>query len=240
MLPKKKGIPFAERLPSDPTFREVVRPTSGNHRIPQILAPNGEVIQDSVAIVDALEKVFPDVPAHPSTPRQRLFVHLGTPRQRGIGHARLEASMALRGKHPFHHSRFWTNLPQGDDQALMKYGQLIADQMTSYGLPTMTPDVQQTLDRQYIALLDRLEAHFIDHLICSGVIRPRQITPSWAHFMRTWGATRPGLGNFSSTALERFDGSNTCSHQRFSLPNGSIERSLIQLMMQFQTRHGRS
>ena len=35
--------------------------------------------------------------------------------------------------------------PQGDDQALMKYGQLIADRMTSYGLPSMTPDVQQTL-----------------------------------------------------------------------------------------------
>ena len=64
---RKKGIPFAERLPSDPTFREVVRPTSGNHRIPQILAPDGEVIQDSVAIVDALEEVFPNLPAHPST-----------------------------------------------------------------------------------------------------------------------------------------------------------------------------
>ena len=59
---RKKGIPFAERLPSDPTFREVVRPTSGNHRIPQILAPDGEVIQDSVAIVDALEMCFPTYP----------------------------------------------------------------------------------------------------------------------------------------------------------------------------------
>ncbi|MEK9528248.1 MAG: glutathione S-transferase family protein [Gammaproteobacteria bacterium] len=162
---RKKGIPFAERLPSDPTFREVVRPTSGNHRIPQILAPDGEVIQDSVAIVDALEKVFPDVPAHPSTPCQRLFVHL----MELLGS---EGLITLAWKHrwlfeeniPFITRDFGrTFQPQGDDQALMKYGQLIADRMTSYGLPEMTPDVQQTLDRQYIALLDRLEAHFIDH-----------------------------------------------------------------------------
>ena len=102
---RKKGIPFAERLPSDPTFREVVRPTSGNHRIPQILAPDGEVIQDSVAIVDALEKVFPDVPAHPSTPCQRLFVHL----MELLGYTlSLHDALPI---YPFHYSRFWTNLP---------------------------------------------------------------------------------------------------------------------------------
>ena len=161
---RKKGIPFAERLPSDPTFREVVRPRLAIPHSPNPCT-DGEVIQDSVAIVDALEKVFPDVPAHPSTPRQRLFVHL----MELLGS---EGLVTLAWKHrwlfeeniPFITRDFGrTFQPQGDDQALMKYGQLIADRMTSYGLPAMTPDVQQTLDRQYIALLDRLEAHFIDH-----------------------------------------------------------------------------
>ena len=51
---RKKGIPFVERLPSDPMFRNKVRPGSGSHRIPQLLTPEGEVIQDSTEILDAL------------------------------------------------------------------------------------------------------------------------------------------------------------------------------------------
>ena len=73
---RKKGIPFVERLPSENRFREHVRPTSGSHRIPQLLTPNGEVIQDSIAMLDHLEARFPELPAIPATPKQRIFVHL--------------------------------------------------------------------------------------------------------------------------------------------------------------------
>ena len=59
---RKKGIPFVERLPSHPRFREHVRPTSGSHRIPQLELPDGSVIQDSVAILDALEALHPEPP----------------------------------------------------------------------------------------------------------------------------------------------------------------------------------
>ena len=55
---RKKGIPFVERLPSDLTFRETVRPTSGSHRIPQLMTPEGLVLQDSVAIQDYLEEAI--------------------------------------------------------------------------------------------------------------------------------------------------------------------------------------
>ena len=55
---RKKGIPFVERLPSDPMFRNKVRPDSGSHRIPQLITPESEVIQDSVEIVDRLEQRF--------------------------------------------------------------------------------------------------------------------------------------------------------------------------------------
>ena len=73
---RKKNIPFVERLPSVPEFREVVRPTSGSHRIPQLMTPEGLVLQDSVEIQDYLEIRFPQVPAIPSTPKQKIFVHL--------------------------------------------------------------------------------------------------------------------------------------------------------------------
>ena len=55
---RKKGIPFVERLPSDPLFREHVRPTSGTHRVPQLLTPEGNVVQDTVAMQDYLERGF--------------------------------------------------------------------------------------------------------------------------------------------------------------------------------------
>lgn len=33
---RKKGIPFVERVPGVPRFREAVRKTSQNHRIPEL------------------------------------------------------------------------------------------------------------------------------------------------------------------------------------------------------------
>lgn len=162
---RKKGIPFQERLPSDPLFRSLVRPTSGSHRIPQLLTPQQEVIQDSIAIVDALEIVHPDLPAVPVSPAQALYVRL----------MELLGSEGLLGLAWRHRWLFEDNLtfikrdfgrsflPQGDDQALMKYGQLIADRMTSYGLPEMTPDVQAELDTQYMTLIDLFECHLMAH-----------------------------------------------------------------------------
>ncbi|MDG2048998.1 MAG: glutathione S-transferase N-terminal domain-containing protein, partial [Myxococcota bacterium] len=47
---RKKDIPFLERLPSSPRFREYVRPTSQNHRIPQLETPDGTIVQDTKAI----------------------------------------------------------------------------------------------------------------------------------------------------------------------------------------------
>jgi len=162
---RKKGIPFQERLPSDPLFRSLVRPASGSHRIPQLLTPQQAVIQDSVPIVDALEVEFPKLPALPKSPAQRLYVHL----------MELLGSEGLLGLAWRHRWLFDENLtfikrdfgrsfePQGDDQALMKYGQLIADRMTSYGLPPTTPDVQAELDSQYVSLISLFENHLMTH-----------------------------------------------------------------------------
>lgn len=162
---RKKGIPFQERLPSDPLFRSLVRPTSGSHRIPQLLTPQHAVIQDSIAIVDALEVEFPEIPALPKSPAQRLYVHL----MELLGSEGL-LSLAWRHRWLFDENLTFIKRdfgrsfePQGDDQALMKYGQLIADRMTSYGLPPKTPDVQAELDTQYMALIGLFENHLMSH-----------------------------------------------------------------------------
>ena len=160
---RKKGIGFVERLPSDPLFRSKVRPSSGSHRIPQLLTPEGAVVQDSVEMLDFLEKRFPEIPAFPTTPRQRTFVHL----------MELLGSEGLVQLAWLHRWMFDANLdfvkmdfgrsfkPQGDDEELMKYGSLIADRMMSYGLPESTPKSRAALDQTYLGLLHCFEQHLI-------------------------------------------------------------------------------
>ena len=53
--------------------------------------------------------------------------------------------------------------PQGSDEELLKYGNLIADRMMSYGLPRSTPEARAELDRTYQQLLGLFEAHLIQH-----------------------------------------------------------------------------
>ena len=161
---RKKSIPFVERLPSDPVFRNTVRPVSGSHRIPQLLTPEGQVIQDSVAIVDHLEERFPDCPALPSSPKQRTFAHL----------MELFGSEGLIRLAWMHRWMFEENdqfvkmdfgrsfRPQGTDEDLMHYGNLIADRMRSYGLPESTDALRQSLDDKYLELLKLFEAHLTE------------------------------------------------------------------------------
>jgi glutathione S-transferase len=164
-LLRKKGIPFVERLPSESRFRDTVRPTSGSHRIPQLLTPDGQVIQDSVEILDHVEATFPEIPAFPATPSQRAFTHL----MELLGS---EGLVTLAWQHRW---LFPDNLnfikkdfgrsfrPQGSDEELVKYGSLIADRMMSYGLPPTSEAIRENLDTEYLAILTLLESHLQRH-----------------------------------------------------------------------------
>lgn len=162
---RKKGIPFVERLPSDPEFRSVVRPASGTHRIPQLSTPEGVVIQDSVAIVDYLESKFPEPTAFPISPKQRTYVHLmelfGSD---GLLRLAWLHRWVFSENNDFVKMDFGRSFkPQGSDEELLKYGSLISDRMRSYGLPESTQRFRDLLDDTYQQLLKRFEAHLIDH-----------------------------------------------------------------------------
>jgi glutathione S-transferase len=164
---RKKGIPFVERLPSHPDFRSKVRPASGTAKIPQILTPEGEVVQDTVEILDYLEARFPGLPAIPSTPRQKVFVHL----------MELLASEGLltlafqhrwlfpEENHSFVRMDFGRSFkPQGTDEELMKYGNIIGDNILGRGMvPAPTDEIKARLDHEYLGLLTLMEYHLISH-----------------------------------------------------------------------------
>jgi glutathione S-transferase len=162
---RKKGIPFNERLPSDPRFREHVRPTSGSHRIPQLEMADGSVIQDSVAILDYLESRYPEIPAIPTTPRQRLAVHLmellGS---EGLARLAWQYRWFFEGNETFVKMDFGRSFrPQGSDEELLHYGNVIAERMLSRGQLDNTDAVRSAIKVEYVALLAKLEAHFTHH-----------------------------------------------------------------------------
>lgn len=161
---RKKGIPFEERLPSDPQFRERVRLASGTAKIPQLLTSDDEVIQDTVEIVDYLEPLYPQLPAFSTTPRQRVFAHL-------MELLASEGLVKLAWLHRWldQDNYFFVKMdfgrsfaPQGSDDELMKYGQVIADRMTTAGiLPEPTAQLLETIHQQCISLFALLEKHFM-------------------------------------------------------------------------------
>ncbi len=161
---RKKGIPFVERLPSAPRFREYVRPTSENHRIPQLEAPDGTVVQDTTAIFDYLEARFPEPAAYPAGPRQqlvaRLFeVLLDAELGRVAWHYRwnyMDENYAFVGREFGRSFR-----PQGSDEELDHYGAVIAERMESKraGLGD-SGALRPVLETIYLEVLELLETHF--------------------------------------------------------------------------------
>ena len=56
---------FIERVSGHPRFRDQVRANTLNHRIPQLELADGTAIKDSVAIMDRLEKIYPQPSVYP-------------------------------------------------------------------------------------------------------------------------------------------------------------------------------
>lgn len=161
---RKKGIPFVERLPSHPRFREHVRPTTQNHRIPQLELADGEVIQDTVAIVDALEPLHPEPPAYPPGARQQISARLfevlfDAWLGRVAWHYRwnfMDENYGFVGR------EFGRSFkPQGSDEEIDHYGRVIADRMEGKRSALgATEEVLPVLEEIYLDALRVLEAHF--------------------------------------------------------------------------------
>ena len=158
---RKKGIPFVERLPSDPRFRNHVRPSSGSHRIPQLETPETEVVQDSTAIFDLLESRFPEIPGLPDTPRQRFAAHLmELLASEGLVRLAWQYRWFPEDNLQFVKMDFGRSFrPQGTDEELLHYGNLIADRMLSRGNVSFDDELLAQMKADYLGLLEKLEAH---------------------------------------------------------------------------------
>lgn len=163
----KKAIPFEERLPSDPHYREVVLPAAENHRIPAMEMPDGTVVQDTTAIIDYLEPRYPAVPAIPSTPCQGLAARLF---EVFADEFMLKAGLHYRWNF-LDINRDWilrefgrAGFPEGPLDEILAFGQVIADKMSSY-LPSLGihPESTGAIEESYLDLLALMNDHFLTH-----------------------------------------------------------------------------
>ncbi|WP_375287757.1 glutathione S-transferase family protein [Sphingomonas sp.] len=156
---RKQGIAYVERTPVDPHFREQVVPRIGRGIIPVVVTPGGELVQDTVDILDHFEAQGVRASARPPGARQRVLAHV----------AELYAVVGLT-RHAMHYR--WSYLDEqrafltdaftggsGPDGAAK-----VMARMQSY-LPMLgvTPETIPAIEASYLALLDLIEAHLVHH-----------------------------------------------------------------------------
>lgn len=163
---RKKGIAFVERLPSHHRFRQEVSPAARSKRIPILETPEGFVIQDTAVMFEYLERRFPDPPALPPGPRQRLAAYLVDL----FASENLKIAWHFRWDYPEPNLHFVVRefgrsfKPRGTDELLDHYGNVVARQMDGHRARIgITPDMFPAMEQIYFDLLDVLEAHFTDH-----------------------------------------------------------------------------
>lgn len=184
-----KRIPFTEYPNSPENYRTVIMPRVGWRVIPVVVTPEGETLQDSSDIIDALEIRYSNAPVYPATTRQRLTALL----------------LAVYGdewlKLPAMHYRWAKNY----DFIISEFGRMAAPQLTGEAqrevalavakpfagsLPFLgvTPATQAAIEKSYEALLGELDRHFAAHDYLLGT-RPSigdfgLIGPLYAHLYR--------------------------------------------------------
>jgi len=74
---RKHGVAHVERSVGDPRFGQEILPQIGRLIMPVLETPQGEIVQDTVDIIDHFETtVAPELSAYPETATQRVVAHL--------------------------------------------------------------------------------------------------------------------------------------------------------------------
>lgn len=159
-----KQIPFQEVLADADVYRSVIVPRVGFPVIPVIVTPQDETLQDTSAMIDELERRFPQPPVHAATPVQRLVGHL------------LELYgdewLVIPAMHyRWHYNRDWAirqfgalSAPQASPEQQAEIGAKLAGPFANAArLLGGEPHIHAAIERSYEALLGELDRHFAQY-----------------------------------------------------------------------------
>ncbi len=188
----KKQIPFVERLPGDPHFLSEVVPAIGHMVLPVLEAADGQLVQDTSAIIDHLDAQYPEPGLTPHGGVQQV---VATILDAFGSNYLLPLAMHYRWSYRaeqelFLQAEFARAVPPGMpyEHRLAMAG-AIMDRFNGF-LPNLgvTADVIPAMEESYHELLAVLEAHFRLHPYLLGG-RPSladfgMIAPLYAHLAR--------------------------------------------------------
>ncbi len=161
---RTQGIPFREVSSHHPDFARHIKPIIQRSIVPVLVTPAGEIIQDSLDIIDHFERKQPRYPAYPDTPLQRILAVLiqyyGT--QSLLRPAMHYRWSYLDQQYDFLYDAFSNGAPPGVAETLMQ-------RMQSY-LPGLgvTADSIPPIEASYQELLAVLNRHFSEHPFLFG------------------------------------------------------------------------
>lgn len=185
-----KAIPHVEKPPRAWTMRTIRRRT-GATVMPAVVTPEGEWLQDTSHIMDALEARFPEPPVLPATPRQRIAALL---LEAWGDEFWLPSAMHYRWSYPENYPLFERDaggqlLPFAPAFVRRRLAAGTAAAMRAF-LPSLgvSPDQRGAIETWTEAQLDLLEAHFATQPYLLGT-RPSYgdfglIGPLYAHLGR--------------------------------------------------------
>jgi glutathione S-transferase len=188
----KKRIAFREAAPSDPRFAAEVLPKVGHNVIPVLETAQGEVWQDTTAIIDALDARHPKPAIVPPGPVQQVVA--GFLDAFGSNYL-LPLAMHYRWSYRdrqelFLRTEFARAIPQDMpyDQRLETAAKLMTRFAGMLGPLGVTAEVIPAMEAAYAELLAALEAHFRVHPYLLGG-RPSiadfgMMAPLYAHLAR--------------------------------------------------------
>ena len=162
----KKGISYREFYASHPDFKQRLRPLVRLGVTPLLETPQGEVLQDSTAIIDFLEQRLPTRPMLPATPVQRTVARLFD--AYGTEHL-MQAAMHFRWSEPYlSEQRHFLNTEFGrvahlgsDRETRLAAGaKMIAYFSGMAATLGITPETAPAIEAEYFELLDLLDIHF--------------------------------------------------------------------------------
>lgn len=188
----KKDVPFTELLASDPRFLGEIVPKVGHMVIPVIETPEGDLIQDTTAIIDHVESRFAEPVLHPAGPVQRVVAQfLDAFGSNYLMPAAMHYRWSYRAEQEaFLRAEFARAVPPQVpyDQRLAMAGALM-DRFNGF-LPNLgvAAETIPAIEGAYEELLNVLEAHFRLHPYLLGG-RPSladfgMIAPLYAHLAR--------------------------------------------------------
>lgn len=163
---RKQGIPYVERLPSDPVFEQEVMPAIKRFINPVIRMADGTLVQDTVDIIDYLERHgHAAFSVYPAGPLQRL-VALALDMFGGDGQVR--AAMHYRWSYRSYNERFLRHEFGLSYRAAGQSEEAINQQLDGFMgylnayLPKLgiTADSVPAVEAAYGDLLAALDAHF--------------------------------------------------------------------------------